>query len=185
MSVFCLFLLKLFGWKLVIQNPVPSRCVIIFAPHTSNWDFVWMLVTKFAMKLKLNYLGKHTLFKGPWAFFFRMTGGIPVLRSKTNNMVEGLVTEFEQRESMRLAVAPEGTRSKTNHWKSGFYHIAVQAQVPIVCAFMDMKTRSLGIGEVFQPTGDQEQDLDIMRKFYSTIEGKIPSFTSDIKFKTR
>ncbi len=176
-------LLKLCGWRLVGEQTLPQKCIIIFAPHTSNWDFFWMFVVKLAWNLKISYLGKHTLFKGPWAFFFKMTGGIPVYRATAGNMVEGIIEQFNNRDHMRLALAPEGTRSKTDHWKSGFYHIAVQAKIPIVCTFMDFKTSTLGIGKVFMPSGIEQQDLETLRQFYLPIQGKNPELTSTIGFK--
>ena len=176
-------LLKLFGWKQVGELPDFKKCVIIFAPHTSNWDFVFMLMVRFCFKMDVAFLGKHTLFKPPLGWFFKWLGGIPVERSSKNNVVKQVVAEIQSRDRVQLALAPEGTRSKKPFWKSGFYHIAVQAQVPIVLSFLDSKTKTIGIGDFIQPTGDIKQDMDKIRDFYKDKLGIKPEFASDIQIE--
>ncbi|WP_417446285.1 lysophospholipid acyltransferase family protein [Kangiella sp.] len=178
-------LLRLLGWKLVGQLPKDKKYVVIFAPHTSNWDFVLMLMVRFCFKMKIGYLGKHTLFKPPFGWFFRMFGGIPVERNSANNVVDQVAAIIKQKEEIQFALAPEGTRSYKPYWKSGFYHIALRAQVPIVMTFLDSKTKEIGIGDVLRPSGNQEQDLDVIRAFYKDKAGIRPELTSDIRFEEK
>lgn len=178
-------LLRLLGWRLVGQLPKDKKYVIIFAPHTSNWDFVLMLMVRFCFKMKIGYLGKHTLFKPPFGWFFRMFGGIPVERSSANNVVDQVASIIKEKEEIQFALAPEGTRSYKPYWKSGFYHIALRAEVPIVMAFLNSKTREIGIGDLLRPSGNQEQDLDVIRAFYKDKVGIRPELTSDIRFEEK
>lgn len=178
-------ILGLFGWKVVGEMPADKKVVFIFAPHTSNWDFVVMMAARFCFKMKPAYLGKHTLFKPPFGWFFRMLGGIPVERSSSHNVVEQVVKIIDERDEIALALAPEGTRSKTNCWKSGFYHIALKAKVPLVLAFLDTKTRTLGLGKVLELTGDQELDMDNIKEFYQDKIGFKPEQTSDIRLEVK
>lgn len=176
-------LLRLLGWKVVGDLPAIKKYVVIFAPHTSNWDFVLMLITRFCFKMDVAYLGKHTLFKPPFGWFFRWVGGIPVERSTKSNVVAQVVEEIKSRDSIQLALAPEGTRSKKPYWKSGFYHIAVQANVPIVCTYLDTSTKTIGVGEFIHPTGDIEVDMDKIRNFYKDKSGIKPELASDIQIE--
>ncbi len=178
-------LLRLFGWKVVGEMPESKKAVFIFAPHTSNWDFVIMMIARFGFKMKPAYLGKHTLFKPPFGWFFRILGGIPVERSNSHNVVDQVVDIINQREEIALALAPEGTRSKTNKWKSGFYHIALKAEVPLVLAFLDTNTRTLGLGDIIELTGDQELDMQKIRNFYQNKIGIKPELTSDIRLEVK
>lgn len=178
-------LLRLFGWKLVGQLPKDKKYVVIFAPHTSNWDFVLMLMVRFCFKMKIGYLGKHTLFKPPFGWFFRMFGGIPVERNSANNVVDQVAAIIKQKEEIQFALAPEGTRSYKPYWKSGFYHIALRAEVPIVMTFLNSKTKEIGIGDLLRPSGNQEQDLDVIRAFYKDKAGIRPELTSDIRFEEK
>ncbi len=178
-------LLKAFGWTLIGEQPPHKKCVYIFAPHTSNWDFVIMMMARFCFKMKPAYLGKHTLFKPPFGWFFRMLGGIPVERSSTNNVVDQVAKIFEQRENVHLALAPEGTRSKTNKWKSGFYHITLKAGVPLGLAFLDTKTKTLGIARYIELTGNLDDDMQAIRDFYKDKIGFKPELTSDIRLEVK
>ncbi|ACV26891.1 phospholipid/glycerol acyltransferase [Kangiella koreensis DSM 16069] len=178
-------LLRLLGWRLVGQLPKDKKYVVIFAPHTSNWDFVLMLMVRFCFKMKIGYLGKHTLFKPPFGWFFRMFGGIPVERSSANNVVDQVAAIIKEREEIQFALAPEGTRSYKPYWKSGFYHIALKAEVPILMTFLNSKTKEIGIGDLLRPSGNQEQDLDVIRAFYKDKAGIRPELTSDIRFEEK
>lgn len=178
-------LLRLFGWKVVGELPKFDKCVMIFAPHTSNWDFVLMLMTRFCYKMDVAYLGKHTLFKPPLGWFFRWVGGIPVERSTKKNVVKQIVEKIQERDRVHLAIAPEGTRSKKPYWKSGFYHIAFQADVPIVFTFLDTKTKTLGIGDFIHPTGDIQSDMNKIRDFYNDKLGIKPELASDIQIEDK
>ncbi len=185
MRYFFKYLLRLLGWKLVGEMPEQKKVVFIFAPHTSNWDFVIMMMARFCYRMKPAYLGKHTLFKPPFGWFFKWLGGIPVERSSSHNVVDQVVAIINERDEIALALAPEGTRSKTDKWKSGFYHIALKAQVPLVMAFLDKSTKTLGIGATIYLTGDKEQDMDTIRDFYQDKVGIKPELASDIRLEVK
>lgn len=167
--------LRITGWRIEGASPAAERYVMIAAPHTSNWDLPMTLAVVFAYRLKVYFLAKHTLFRRPAGFILRWMGGIPVDRTKTNNLVEQLVDLFRSHEKMILIVPPEGTRSKVRYWKSGFYHIAHGAGIPIALGFIDFKRRIAGIGGMFTPTGDFESELPKIRSFYAGISGKNPN----------
>lgn len=176
LSVIFLWIQKLTGWRLVQDNkPTLKKAVLIFAPHTSNWDFVTMLIAKFAWDIQVRYLGKHTLFKPPFGWFFRSLGGIPVERSQAHNMVNQVVEIMNNEDECFLALAPEGTRSYTDYWKTGFYHIANHANVPIVMFYLDTKSKSIGYSEPLQPSGDIEADFKIIADFYGDKTGYKPA----------
>jgi 1-acyl-sn-glycerol-3-phosphate acyltransferase len=175
--------LRLAGWQLVGRAPDVSHCVIVFAPHTSNWDFPIMLLVKFAFRHRVHYLGKHTLFRFPVAWFFRATGGIPVERSERHHLVTTMTRAFAERPELWLAIAPEGTRARRDHWKSGFYHIALAAKVPVLLAFLDASRKQCGIGDLIDLSGDEEEDLARIRAFYADKRGIRPQDESDIRFE--
>ena len=166
--------LRATGWK--VEGHLPSdsrRSVLIAAPHTSNWDLPYTLMVAFVLGLDVRWMGKHTLFKFPFGGVMRWLGGIPVNREQSNNLVaasaQSLVAAVEP---FQLVVPPEGTRSKTRYWKTGFYYIAQTAKVPIVMAYMDFAEKRTGLGPVFQPTGDVEQDMAAIKAFYAPFKGK-------------
>ena len=170
-----LLFLKTAGWKLEGNLPVTRQYVIIAAPHTSNWDLPMMLAVVFAFRLKVYFLAKHTLFKPPFGIFLRWLGGIPVDRSKTNNLVDQAVELFSTHDDLVLIVPPEGTRKRVRYWKSGFYRIACGAQVPIVLGFIDFKQKIAGLGGTHVPNGDFDADLINIQAFYAGITGKNPT----------
>lgn len=164
------FWLFLWRFKAVERTePMPPKCVIIAAPHTTNWDFPIMLALAKVSGVKVSWLGKRTLFNGPMGSIMRRLGGVAVDREAAGGMVASLAAEFDQHEQLAVVVPAEGTRSKTDYWKSGFYRIAEQANVPIVLAFVDTSTRTGGFGPAIEVTGDVAADMDKMREFY---EGK-------------
>ena len=120
--------------------PVEKKFVVIAAPHTSNWDFLYFLALGEKLAIPLSFMGKKALFRWPFAGLMKELGGIPVDRSKSVNMVDQMIAEFKKRDTFMLTIAPEGTRGKVREWKTGFYHIAVGAGVPLVCGLMDYKT---------------------------------------------
>ena len=146
-------------WTLSGEPPKSRRCVIIGAPHTSNWDFIFFLGTTHAFGLRPAFMGKDSLFRWPLGRFMREMGGVPVIRSSSQNYVDQIVAEFGRREDMMLVVAPEGTRKGAERWKSGFYHIARGAGVPIVLAWVDQASRRGGLGPEIVLTDDYETDL--------------------------
>lgn len=167
-------LLALFGWRLEGQFPNLPKYVMIAAPHTSNWDFPVTLGICFAAHAKVYWMGKHTLFWGPFGPVMRWLGGIPVDRTQKNSLVEQLVQVYARSERLVVIIPPEGTRAAVSQWKTGFYHIAMGAKVPIILGFLDFKRKVGGFGPVFHPTGQIEADFASMRAFYADKTGKNP-----------
>lgn len=172
--------LRLFGWKIQGALPDEKKFVLIAAPHTSNWDFPIMLAATFFYQVRLRWLGKESLFRGP-GIIFKCLGGIPVNRSGSNSMVIQLSKIFNETHEMVLAVPPEGTRRKTLQWKSGFYYISLEARVPIVFGFVDYRTKTTGLGPSILPTGNIESDMGLIREFYKDIEPKYPEKKGEIQ----
>lgn len=168
--------MRLGGWKVVGEVPNIPKFVAIAAPHTSNWDFPIFMSVVGVLRLRVRFLGKHTLFKGPIGWLFYWLGGIPVEREGNDvaDVVKRAAEAFASRDELILGLAPEGTRSKVSKWKSGFYRIAVAADVPIVLAFVDSKKREVGIGPVFMPTGDMAADMAKIQAFYAEKAGLKP-----------
>lgn len=164
-------LLRLIGWKVVGGLPANNKYVLIGAPHTSNWDFPLMLLAVLKVGMDVHWLGKKNLFPFPFAGFMRWLGGIPVDRSKSNNLVDQLVALFGRRDELILLIPPEGTRSQVERWKSGFYYVAQGAGVPILLGFIDSSRRELGFGPLFYPTGDYAADLVAIQEFYRDKRG--------------
>lgn len=167
-------ILKVMGWKIGGGTPEFDKYVLIAAPHTSNWDLVYMLAIAFVLQIEIRWMGKDTLFKPPFGFMLKWTGGLSIDRAKTNNVVEAMADEFSKHERLILAVPPSGTRSRRDYWKSGFYYIARQAQVPIVMGYLDYTTRTGGFGPHLLPSDDMGGDMDQFRAFYGTLHGKFP-----------
>lgn len=171
----CHFCLKVSGWKLQGKPPTAPKYVLIAVPHTSNWDFPLALAIAFVYGFDMHWMGKDSLFKGWRGPIMRWMGGIPITRSSSNNVVVQTIEAFEASDRLVIAVPPEGTRSKVDKWKTGFYYIALGAKVPIALAFLDYKRKTGGFLSVFQPTGDAEKDIATMRASYSGISGKYAS----------
>ena len=166
--------LKLAGWKVLgALPPEAQKSVFIAAPHTSNWDLPYTLMVAFVLRLNIHWMGKASIFSFPFGPVMRWLGGIAVDRSKSNNLVEASAQALQNAQGpLQLIVPPEGTRSKTRSWRTGFYHIAVAAQVPIVLAYMDYERKISGLGPVFVPTGDLEADMLRIKAFYAPFKGK-------------
>lgn len=173
---------KLFGWKRAGGVPDHPNMVIIAAPHTSNWDFIFLLAAAYSFGISVNWLGKDSLFKTPFGPILRFLGGVPVDRSKPNNLVQSLCVQMDQGDGINLVVPPSGTRRHTKYWKSGFYRIALAAQVPLVCGYLDYTKKEAGLGMAFLPN-ELSEDMDKIRAFYGPIEGKHPSNKSMIRLK--
>jgi 1-acyl-sn-glycerol-3-phosphate acyltransferase len=164
--------LDLFGWRAEGEALHP-KFVLIAAPHTSNWDVPFMLSASYALRAPISWLGKHTLFEpAPMGWFMRSLGAIPVDRRSRHNSVEWAIDLFNRSERLVLALSAEGTREHVKHWKSGFYHIAKGAKVPIGLGFLDYKRKIGGIGPFITPTEDVRADMDKIRAFYKGIRGK-------------
>lgn len=171
---------KLSGWRLEGSKPNLDKWVAIGAHHTSGWDFPLMLAVAFGFDVNVRWMGKDSLFRWPWGSFFRYCGGVPVDRSKKQNLVEQSIEQLKTHDRFVIAIAPEGTRKKSTHWKTGFYHIAVGAGVPIVMAFLDYERKVSGLGPVLMPTGDIDADFEKIRAFYSTVTAKYPDQVGEI-----
>lgn len=182
-SRFSAWLLALFGWKLDADLPSEKKYVAIAAPHTSNWDFPVGILAVRALKLEVTWMGKHSLFRWPFGWIFRALGGRPVRRDKARNSIAQITELFENSDELILALAPEGTRSKTDHWKTGFYYIARAAKVPILMGYFDYKNKVLGVRDLLYPTEDIEADFEKIRQVYEKIEAKNPEKTSDIRVR--
>ena len=169
------------GWR--VQGRVPPdlpKFVIVGAPHTSNWDFVIFLGMFLCLRGELRFIGKAELFRPPLGGFFRWCGGYPVERSKSQGMVEQMAGAFRANDCFVLAIAPEGTRSKVNEWKTGFYHIAKQAGVPVSTGYLDSATKTCGIGPTFHLTDDMEADIKSIQSFFAEKVGIHPHRTSEL-----
>ena len=175
--------LRIAGWRVEGSAPREPKYVLIAAPHTSNWDLLYLLALSFRLGVKVSWLGKDSLFKGPMGFVLRRFGGVPVPRGQKSGMVESLAEEFDRAESLVIVVPPEATRSQTDHWKSGFYRIAVAAQVPIVCGYLDYENRVGGFGKVVWPTEDLEADMAAFREFYADKQGKFPDQVGEVRLR--
>ncbi len=176
------FLLRLGGWTAVGDVPKARKAVLIGAPHTSNWDGFWALVYITAIGLEVKFFVKDSMFWFPLGALLRAFGAIPLNRKKPGSSVNEAIAEFDRHEQFYFGLAPEGTRSKTPGWKSGFYRIAEGAGVPVVFGFFDYSNRRLGLGPTITLTGDKDADLEIIRSFYSSLEGRCPEKTCPIIF---
>lgn len=167
-------LFRLSGWKTEGAVHQPSRFVVIAAPHTSNWDGFIMLVAAYVFRVKLVWFIKGAAFFFPLGTIIRFFGGVPIDRTARRNVVGQAVARFQQSERLILAVPPEATRKKSKFWKTGFYHIARGAGVPIVMGYIDYRRKVAGLGPAFTPTGDIEADFRVFEKFYATVTPKFP-----------
>jgi 1-acyl-sn-glycerol-3-phosphate acyltransferase len=175
--------LWLLGWKLCGQKPACKKYLILAAPHTSNWDVPLMLAMSYVYGVKLSWMGKHTLFRGPLGWLMRALGGVPVDRRGRHNAVQQMIDEFARREALSLAITPEGTRGRSEYWKSGFYHIAVGANVPIVLGLLDFRRKVGGLFDALHPSGDMKADMDRIRAFYRDASGKYPQDFGPVRLR--
>ena len=166
-------LYRLSGWRADGELPPIPRFVIIGASHTSNWDFLVFLGTVSALGRHVRFIAKESLFRWPLGGFMRALGGVPVDRSSPQDLVSQIAAEFDAHEEFVLVIAPEGTRSRTTRWKTGFYQIALRARVPIVCAGPDYPSRRGVIGPLIQPTGNYAADLKPALRFFRTLTRSI------------
>lgn len=164
-------LLRVSGWRIVGVLPPLQRYVLIGAPHTSNWDFPLMLMAVLTVNLDVHWMGKHTLFQWPFGALMRWLGGIPIDRAKANDTVAQMVDQYSRGDPLVILVPPEGTRAKVKRWKTGFYHIASGAGVPIVLGFIDARSKTIGYGPLFYPTGNLDDDLIEIQRFYADKAG--------------
>ena len=158
---------RLMGWKLKGTFPDVPKCVIIVAPHTSWWDFIYAMAYYRYASLDINYFGKDSLEKFPvFRTILYKTGYIPVDRTTSHNFVDMVVQKFNERDRLVFSIAPEGTRKYVERWKTGFYHIALEAKVPVIMAFADYKKKEIAIDKVVHLSGDKEKDFQVFREYY-------------------
>lgn len=172
-------LLTLLGWKVEGETPKVKKCVFIAAPHTTNWDMPIMLAVAYMMGVRIQFMMKHTMFRWPFHGFFTWLGGVPIDRRSRRNTVDQCIQAFDEADEMILSIPPEGTRSKVEYWKTGFYHIAHGANVPLVLGFLDYKRKVGGLGPLFYTTGDIHADVAEIAKFYEGVMGKFPEKMMD------
>jgi 1-acyl-sn-glycerol-3-phosphate acyltransferase len=173
--------LGFFGWRVEGSVPPTTRVVLIAAPHTSNWDLPFMLACAYVLGLRPKWLGKRELFRWPFGWFMRRIGGIPIDRSASHGFVVQAVDRFQDGNPLIMVVPPSGTRRRAERWKSGFYHIARGAGVPIACGFLDYGRKRGGIGPLILPTGNVRQDMDRFRAFYADVTAKYPATVTPIR----
>lgn len=171
------------GWDVVGEVPKDSSFILVGAHHTSNWDFIYSLTAAFIFRVKISWMGKHTLFKRPYGFVMRALGGIPVDRTSPHGVVSQMANQLRNADSLVVMIAPDGTRKKMQHWKSGFYWIAREAQVPVVCAFLDYERKQAGIGLSILPGDDVEADMDEIRAFYKDVAAKFPEKMTPVRLR--
>jgi 1-acyl-sn-glycerol-3-phosphate acyltransferase len=180
-------LLRTGGWQVTGEVPTTGSYVLIAAPHTSNWDFVWTMATAIVLRVQLSWFAKHSLFKPGIGGLLQRWGGIPIQRMESLNRVQFMAQQLrianEGSDSMVLLVSAEGTRSHADYWKSGFYHIAREAGVPIVLGFLDYAQRRVGFGPAIATTSDMRADMDRIRAFYATVKGKHPALAGPVRLR--
>jgi 1-acyl-sn-glycerol-3-phosphate acyltransferase len=170
-------------WRLR-SEPAPSEAgILIGAPHTSNWDFVFMLAISWRLGLDVRWLGKHTLFTGWKGPIMRSWGGIPVDRRDPSSVVTEVLEHVRAGEVFHLVVTPEGTRSGDG-WKSGFYRIAREADLPVTLGYVDRTTMTTGLGPTFRLTGDVRADMDRIRAFYADKAGARPELRTEPRLRS-
>ena len=175
--------LALTGWKPEGARPSARRYVLIAAPHTSNWDLAYLLAFAALFRVRMSFMAKHTLFRGPMGWAMRRLGGVPVRRHRRENVVEQMAAVLDASSDLALVVPAEATRAYVPHWKSGFYHIAVKAQVPIVLSFLDYERKRGGFGPEIVPTRSLSEDMDAIRDFYADKQGKFPENFGVVRLK--
>ncbi len=176
-------LLKLSRWQGEGEKPALRKYVLIAAPHTSNWDLIYMLALSFVYDVKISWLAKHTLFRPPLGWLLRRLGGMPVDRRTRHGLVAEAAQSFDASDSLVLMVAPEGTRRRSEYWRSGFYHIARAAGVPIVLGFLDYRRRTGGFGPAIETTGNPRTDMDVIRAFYRDKTGRRPQMQGSMRLR--
>ena len=172
---FARLMLKLFGWKVIINMPADTKkCVVMMAPHTSNWDFLIGWFGYMSIGVDSRYLVKKEAFAFPFAGILKFIGAIPVDRKASTNIVIQVGDMFKKNDSLFITITPEGTRSLNRNWKRGFYYIAEHANVPIAFGFLDYKKKVGGIGDTLMPSGNYDADLKKIEAFYSDKTAKYP-----------
>ena len=173
--------MKVFGWRVEGDPPADKRYVFIAAPHTSNWDGVFMVAMALYYGLKVRWMVKHTIYRFPFRWFLDRLGAVPIERHLQKGVVEQMISRFDTEDEFILVVPPEGTRSHRGYWKSGFYHVARGANVPVCLSYLDWGTKTTGCGPTNYMTGDVGADMDEVRAFYAGKVGKFPDKSGPIR----
>lgn len=191
LSKLAAWIMRRFGWRIEVADPMPDKCVIVMYPHTSNWDFPVGLLTKWAVGLDVKrealcFAGKESLFAGPWAGFFRAVGGFPVNRKASTGFVEQMAERFASEPRMRFVIAPEGTRSYVPNMRSSFYYVAIAAKVPIALGAFDFVQKRVVVNALFTPGGNVEADLAAIDRYYQSLgnKGAKPELAAPWKFRS-
>lgn len=177
------WLAKWTSWTLVDKRPPERKYLLVGAPHTSNWDLFTAMLVFLGLGIRPRWIGKASLFKGPLKPLMTWLGGIPVERGARANFVDQIIQRYHEADELVIAIAPEGTRSLAQFWKSGFYYIAAGAQIPIAMGFVDYATRTCGIGGYFMPSGDLEADMQILQAFYADKQGRYPDKQGEVQLR--
>ncbi len=181
LRVVALAYLRVMRWRLDGNAPDVPKCVVIAAPHTSNWDFVFAMAVTFTFRMRVFWMGKNTLFRWPFGGLMRWLGGIPVDRGEAHHLPKQCIQAFRKHDRFILMIPPEGTRGKVRVWKRGFHTIAKRAGVPIALGFLDYGRKVAGIGPLFTPTDDIESDMERLRDFYANVTAKYPEKASEAR----
>ena len=176
-------LLEALGWRTVLIRPPGPKGIIIVYPHTSNWDFIIGMMYRIGCGLPLRWMGKDTLFRWPLRRLLLHLGGMPINRREQSGFVAALLAEFARNKWLWLAMAPEGTRRHTDHWKSGFYRIALAGDLPVGLGYIDYATRTLGIDSYLRLSGDASQDMARIGAFYAGKRGLRAGNESEIRLR--
>lgn len=177
--------LRLCGWQAVCVPPPGPKTVVLVYPHTSNWDFPLGMLFRFSQGLKVAWAGKDSLFRPPFGGLFRRLGGIPIDRRQPTGTTARLAAAFRENDTLHLCIAPEGTRARTDHWKSGFYHLARRAGLPVGLGFIDYRRKRLGIECWIELTGDPAVDLAAIGAFYADKTARYPEQAGPVRFRER
>lgn len=175
--------LRLVGWQLDVSTPLPPRCVLVGAHHTSSSDFYLGMLLLWATGIRIRWAAKDTLFWGPLGLIMRGLGGVPINRRQRTGFVSRMAAAMEATDEFRLAILPEGTRRRAEHWKTGFYHIAELARVPIFFAYADYERRVIGWAPGIVPTGDIDADFAVIRAFYAHVRPRYPALRGEVRPK--
>ncbi len=168
----CRWILARCDWRMAGELPNVAKLVAIAAPHSSNWDVVWGLLFKYGLRLNVQFIGKREAFFWPLGPLLRHLGGIPIDRNAAHGVVGEMKREFESRDKFWLAIAPEGTRKRVQKWKSGFWRIAREANVPILMVYFHYPGKTIGFGKLFYPGADLDADMAHIRAFYAPWQGR-------------
>ena len=169
-------LLSITGWKVSGQIPDMKKLLVVLAPHTSNWDFVYGMALILSLKIKIYWLGKHSIFKKGVTRLLKSLGGIPVNREDAKNTINDVLEIAKREGGILIGLSPEGTRKKAEKWKSGFLRIAQSMECPVLLVAIDYTSKEISFRELFHPTGDNQSDIEYLKKYYKDFIGKIPEY---------